>query len=86
MNFKISFEKTDLDDDEFMQDIIKIYEFYNTAIELQFKENKEKVNKQFGSIPETVEYIKNNDIKFGNLIFWNFEIHMLKKKFKERNL
>lgn len=86
MNFKISFEKSDFEDDEFFQDIHKIYEYYYNAIVLEYKENKIKENKEFGNIAELSDFIKNNDIKFGNIVFYNFEIPMLKKKFKERNL
>ena len=86
MNFKISFEKSDFEDDEFVEDMQHVYQFYYAAIVLEYKERKEKLIKQFGTLVEATQYINDNNIQFGNLIFYNFEIQQLKKKFKERNL
>ena len=55
-------------------------------IELEYKLFKEKVIKQFATLEEVFETIKENNIQFGNLIFYNFDIPAIKKKLKERNL
>jgi hypothetical protein len=56
------------------------------VIELEYKLFKEKVIKQFATLEEVFETIKENNIQFGNLIFYNFDIPAIKKKLKERNL
>ena len=38
------------------------------------------------TLEEVFETIKENNIQFGNLIFYNFDIPAIKKKLKERNL
>ncbi len=91
LSFKISFEKIDFKDEEFITDIAKVEEFYNAGIVLEYKQNKEKLTKKFPSISElmqfiTMDEISNDTIKYGNLIFYNIDIPELKQKFKERNL
>ena len=55
-------------------------------IELEYKLFKEKVIKQFATFEDALNAIKENNIQFGNLIFYNFDIPAIKKKLKERNL
>ena len=91
LTFKISFEKIDFKDEEFISDIAKVEDFYNAGIVLEYKQNKEKLSKKFPSISElmhfiTMDEISNDTIKYGNLIFYNIDIPELKQKFKERNL
>ena len=89
LSFKISFEKIDFKDEEFVTDIAKVEEFYNAGIVLEYKQNKEKLTKKFSSYSELMQFIEmdeNDSIKYGNLIFYNIDIPELKQKFKERNL
>ncbi len=48
-------------------------------IELEFKLFKEKVIKPFATLDEDFETIKENNIQFGNLIFYNFDIPAIKE-------
>ena len=86
LSFKLSFDLSDFEDDEFLHDLNKVYKFYDNVIELEYKLSKEKVIKQFATLEEVFETIKENNIQFGNLIFYNFDIPAIKKKLKERNL
>ena len=89
LSFKISFEKIDFNDDEFITDIAKVEEFFKAGIVLEYKQNKEKLTKKFASNSELMQFIEmdeNDSIKYGNLIFYNIDIPELKQKFKERNL
>ena len=86
LGFKLSFDLSDFEDDEFLHDLNKVYKFYDNVIELEYKLSKEKVIKQFATLEEVFETIKENNIQFGNLIFYNFDIPAIKKKLKERNL
>ena len=89
LSFKLSFEKIDFKDEEFIADIAKVEYFYNAGIVLEYKRNKEKLTKKFPSICELIEFMEmeeNDSIKYGNLIFYNIDIPELKQKFKERNL
>ena len=52
LSFKISFEKIDFKDEEFITDIAKVEEFYNAGIVLEYKQNKEKLTKTFTSNSE----------------------------------
>ncbi len=87
LNFKVSFDLSDFEDDEFLQDLQYVYKFYNNnVIVLDYKSNKEKLNQQYTTLEEIHKNIKDNNIQFGNLIFYNFDIPAIKKKLKERNL
>jgi hypothetical protein len=86
LSFKVSFDLSDFEDDDFLQDLQYVYKFYNNVIVLEYKSNKEKMNQQYSTLEEIYKNIKDNNIQFGNLIFYNFEIPAIKKKLKERNL
>lgn len=89
LTFKISFEKIDFKDEEFITDIAKVEEFYKAGVVLEYKQNKEKLTKNFSSNSELIQFMEmdeNDSIKYGNLIFYNFDVPELKQKFKERNL
>ena len=86
LNFKVSFDLSDFEDDDFLQELRNVYNFYNNVIVLEYKLNKEKKNQQYATLEEIYKTIKDNDIQFGNLIFYNFDIPVIKKKLKERNL
>jgi hypothetical protein len=42
VSFKVSFDLSDFEDNEFLQDLEKVYEFYDNVIELEYKIFKEK--------------------------------------------
>ena len=86
LSFKVSFDLSDFEDDDFLQDLQYVYKFYNNVIVLEYKSNKEKMNQQYSTLEEICKNIKDNNIQFGNLIFYNFYIPAIKKKLKERNL
>ena len=86
LSFKVSFDLSDFEDDEFLHDLNKVYKFYDNVIELEYKLFKEKVIKQFATFEDALNAIKDNNIQFNNLIFYNFDIPAIKKKLKERNL
>ena len=83
LTFKLSFEHFDFNDEEFLNDLQRVYHFYNNFVVLEYKENKQKI---FDSIDDTIKYIDEHNIQFGNLILYNLDIPTLKQKFKERNL
>ena len=86
LNFKVSFDLSDFEDDDFLQELRNVYNFYNNVIVFEYKLNKEKKNQQYATLEEIYKTIKDNNIQFGNLIFYNFDIPAIKKKLKERNL
>ena len=86
LTFKVSFDIYDFEDSEFLQDLEQVYKFYDNVIVLEHKLNKEKLTKQFETLSDVVQNIKDDNIQFGNLIFYNFDIPAIKKKLKERNL
>ena len=86
LTFKLSFEHFDFNDEEFLNDLKQVYHFYNNVVVLEHKENKQKVSKQFDSLDDAIKNTDDNNIQFGNLILYNFDIPTLKQKFKERNL
>ena len=86
LTFKVSFDIYDFEDSEFLQDLEKVSKYYDNVIVLEYKLNKEKLTKQFETLSDVVQNIKDDNIQFGNLIFYNFDIPAIKRKLKERNL
>ena len=86
LTYKLSFEHFDFNDEEFLNDLKQVYHFYNNVVVLEHKENKQKVSKQFDTLDDAIKNIDDNNIQFGNLILYNFDIPTLKQKFQERNL
>ena len=86
LTFKLSFEHFDFNDEEFLNDLQRVYHFYNNFVVLEYKENKQKISKEFGSLDDAIKSIDEHNIQFGNLILYNLDIPALKQKFKERNL
>ena len=74
LTFKVSFDIYDFEDSEFLHDLEKVSKYYDNVIELEFKLNKEKLTKQFETLSDVVQNIKDDNIQFGNLIFYNFDI------------
>ena len=86
LTFKLSFEHFDFNDEEFLNDLKQVYHFYNNVVVLEHKENKHKISIQFDTLDDAIKNIDDNNIQFGNLILYNFDIPTLKQKFKERKL
>jgi len=86
LTFKLSFEHFDFNDEEFLNDLKRVNHYYDNFVVLEYKENKQKVLKEFETLDDTIKYIDEHNIHFGNLILYNLDVPTLKQKFKERNL
>ena len=86
LTFKLSFEHFDFNDEEFLNDLKRVSLYYDNFVILEYKENKQKISKEFGSLDDAIKNIDDHNIQFGNLILYNLDIPALKQKFKERNL
>ena len=86
LTFKLSFEHFDFNDEEFLNDLKRVNHYYDYFVVLEYKENKQKILKEFESLDNAIKYIDEHTIQFGNLILYNLDIPALKQKFKERNL
>ena len=86
LTFKLSFELFDFNDEEFLNDLKRASIYYDNFVVLEYKENKQKISKEFGSLDDAIKNIDEHNIQFGNLILYNLDIPSLKQKFKERNL
>ena len=86
LTFKLSFEHFDFNDEEFLNDLKRVNHYYDNVVVLEYKENKQKILKEFESLDDTIKYIDEHNIQFGNLILYNLDVPALKQKFKERNL
>ena len=86
LTFKLSFEFFDFNDEEFLNDLKRVSLYYDNFVILEYKENKQKISKEFGSLDDAIKNIDEHNIQFGNLILYNLDIPTLKQKFKERNL
>ena len=71
LTFKVSFDIYDFEDSEFLHDLEKVSKYYDNVIVLEHKLNKEKLTKQFETLSDVVQNIKDDNIQFGNLIFYN---------------
>ena len=86
LSFKLSFELFDFNDEEFLNDLKRVSLYYDNFVILEYKENKQKISKEFGSLDDAIKNIDEHNIQFGNLILYNLDVPALKQKFKERNL
>ncbi len=86
LTFKLSFEHFDFNDEEFLNIGKRVSLYYDNFVILEYKENKQKISKEFGSLDDTIKNIDEHNIQFGNLILYNLDVPSLKQKFKERNL
>ena len=86
LTFKLSFEHFDFNDEEFLNDLKRVNHFYDNFVVLEYKENKQKVLKEYESLDDAIKYIDEHSIQFGILILYNLNIPTLKQKFKERYL
>jgi hypothetical protein len=63
LNFKVSFDLSDFEDNEFLQDLEHVYKFYNNVILLVYKLYKGKICQQYATLEEIHKIIKDNDIQ-----------------------
>ncbi len=69
LSFKVSFDFSDFEDDEFLHDLKHIYLFFHNVIVLEYKLYKEKVSQQYSTFQDVFDAIKDNYNQYGNLIF-----------------
>ena len=58
LNFKVSFDLSDFEDDDFLQELKNVYKFYNNVIVLEYKLNKEKKPQQYATFEDVLNAIK----------------------------
>ena len=80
LTFKLSFEHFDFNDEFFLFDLKHVHIFYNNVVVLEHKENNQKISKQFDILEGAIKNIDDNNIQFGNLILYNFDIPTLIQK------
>ena len=66
LNFKLSFDLSDFEDEDFLQELEHVYKFYNNLIVLEYKLNKEKK-------PNNIQYLK-KFVKISKIIIFNLVI------------
>ena len=59
LTFKLSFEHFDFNDEEFLNDLKRVNHFYDNFVVLEYKENKQKISKEFDSIDDTKNTLMN---------------------------
>ena len=69
LTFKLSFEHFDFNDEEFLNDLKRVNQFYDNFVVLEYKENKQKILKEYESLDDVIKYIDEHNIQFGNLIY-----------------
>ena len=55
LTFKLSFEHFDFNDEEFLNDLKRVNNYYDNVVVLEYKENKQKILKEFGK-----DYLKSD--------------------------
>jgi len=71
LTFKLSFQHFDFNDEEFLNDLKRVNHFYDNFVVLEYKENKQKILKEYESLDDAIKYIDEHNIQFGNLILYN---------------
>ena len=59
LTFKLSFEHFDFNDEEFLNDLKRVNHFYDNFVVLEYKENKQKVLKEFESLDNAINSLMN---------------------------
>ncbi len=54
LTFKLSFEHFDFNDEEFLNDLKRVNNYYDNVVVLEYKENKQKILKEFESLDNTL--------------------------------
>ena len=57
LTFKLSFEHFDFNDEEFLNDLKRVNHFYDNFVVLEYKENKQKISKEFESLDDAIKNI-----------------------------
>ena len=65
LNFKVSFDLSDFEDDEFLQELRNVYKFYNNVIVLEYKLNK---GKKTNNMQHLKKFVKISKIIIFNLV------------------
>jgi hypothetical protein len=79
LTFELSFEVFDFNDEEFLNDLKRVSHYYDNFVVLEYKEDKQKISKEFESLHDAIKNIDEHSIQFRNLIFYNLDIQALKK-------
>ena len=58
LNFKLSFDLSDFEDADFLEELEHVYKFYNNLIVLEYKLNKEKKTQQYATLKEICKILK----------------------------
>jgi hypothetical protein len=58
LNFKVSFDLSDFEDDDFLQELRNVYNFYNNVIVLEYKLNKEKKPNNMQHLKKFIKQLK----------------------------
>jgi hypothetical protein len=58
LNFKVSFDLSDFEDDDFLQELRNVYNFYNNVIVLEYKLNKEKKTNNMQHLKKFIKQLK----------------------------
>ena len=59
LTFKLSFEHFDFNDEEFLNDLKRVNNYYDNVVVLEYKENKQKILKEFESLDNTINTLMN---------------------------
>ena len=55
LTFKLYFEHLDFNDEEFLNDLKRVNHYYDNVVVLEYKENKQKILKEFESLDDTIK-------------------------------
>ncbi len=58
LNFKVSFDLSDFEDNDFLQELRNVYKFYNNVIVLEYKLNKEKKTNNTQHLKKFIKQLK----------------------------
>ena len=58
LNFKLSFDLSDFEDADFLEELEHVYKFYNNLIVLEYKLNKEKKPNNMQHLKKFVKILK----------------------------
>ena len=59
LTFKLSFEHFDFNDEEFLNDLKRVNHFYDNFVVLEYKENKQKILKEYESLDDAINTLMN---------------------------
>ncbi len=59
LTFKLSFEPFDFNDEEFLNDLKRVYHYYDNFVVLEYKGIKQKILKELESLDDTKNTLMN---------------------------